>query len=791
MEKSRSITPVPIRRVLRLVAAHPAVENILASAVDPETGAATVDMVLRLGLPNAWMADGKSPNGVQSIEPVTLHFPASFPLKPPTIYLRKDFDRSLAHVNPGPPDERPVPCVYDGSLLELLQQQGLAGILNQLVAWLEHAALGQLIDRHQGWEPVRRDSLDDFIVADAAHLRSLVSRQEGWVFLRFVYVRDTVGAGGTTLHGEVGRDPQKLNPKMVGNLFSEQRLRSYSEAVAGRSLAIFAWPGKQPSGQPVVADKYCPETVTNLGSLMERATDYGCATPLRMALSRLEQCLVKNYTAASPFPIAIVLCARRPFHLIDSDSSLELCSYVTEIGVPQLFSEGDRMRVRPAGHHHAIAAPLLRRMSGGNPVEDTPPWIQVGAGSLGSKIALHMARAGRAPCVVIDRASLSPHNAARHGLVPNPGSMQMSWMGPKAIMLADAIQGLGQEAEPFIDDIVAVTRDSDRAKRLLPRQSWAVVNSTASLAVREALASVPSEIRIPRVIETSLFADGRVGLLSVEGSGRNPNTGDLITETYALMREDETLRGLVFADGDALQQQVIGEGCGSATMVVSDARISMIAAPMTESLVILQRSGLPARCGRIFLGVVAEDGMSQSWGTHEVTPCVPVAVNGAPSWHVRIADRAHRKIVDEVARWPTVETGGILVGRFSEAAQTFYIVDVLPAPEDSRRSAAEFVLGTVGVRAALKAYSESSACCLYCLGTWHSHLAASGPSSQDRATAASVALARLMPSVLLIHTPAGYRSLLAEPSAPAIESPHPVSAPSVGRVPVLNSPSES
>jgi hypothetical protein len=774
---------------LRFIAAHPAVESILASAVDPETGATTVDVALRLGLPNAWMADGMSPNGVRAVEPVTLVFPAEFPLKPPTIYLREDFDRSLAHVNPGPSDERPVPCVYEGSLLELLQQQRLPGILNQLVAWLEHAALGQLIDPNQGWEPVRRDSLDDFIVADAAHLRSLVSRQEGYVFLRFAYVRYTVGAGGSTLHGEVGRDPQKLNPKTVGDLFSEQSLRSKREAVAGRSLAIFAWPGKKPSGQPVVADQYRPETVTNLGSLMERAADYGCAAPLRTALDWLKQCLATN-TAASPSPLAIILCARRPFHLIGSDSALELCPYLTEIDAPRLFPEGDRTQVRPAGHHHAIAAPLLRRMSGGNPVEDRPHWIQVGAGSLGSKIALHLARAGRAPCAVLDRAGLSPHNAARHGLVPSPGSMQMLWMEPKAIMLADAIQGFGQEAEPFIDDIVAVTRDGDRAKRLLPRKSWAVVNSTASLAVREALASVPSEIRIPRVIETSLFADGRVGLLSVEGPARNPNTGDLITETYALMREDEMLRGLVFADGDALQRQVVGEGCGSATMVVSDTRISMIAAPMAEALVTLQRSGLPAHCGHILLGIVAEDGMSQSWGTHEVMPWVAVAVNGSPSWHVRIADRAHRKIVDEVARWPTVETGGILVGRFSEAAQTFYIVDVLPAPEDSRRSAAEFVLGTAGVRAALKAYSESSAYSLYCLGTWHSHLAASGPSSQDRATAAAFALARLMPSVLLIHTPAGYRSLLAEPSVPAIESPRPASASSAGRALALNSPSK-
>lgn len=72
-------------------------------------------------MPNAWMADGVSPNGVRAIEPVTLVFPAAFPLKAPLIFLRADFDRSLAHVQPGSPDEPPAPCIYDGSLLELLQ----------------------------------------------------------------------------------------------------------------------------------------------------------------------------------------------------------------------------------------------------------------------------------------------------------------------------------------------------------------------------------------------------------------------------------------------------------------------------------------------------------------------------------------------------------------------------------------------------------------------------------------------------------------------------------------------
>ena len=92
----------------------------------------------------------------------------------------------------------------------------------------------------------------------------------------------------------------------------------------------------------------------------------------------------------------------------------------------------------------------------------------------------------------------------------------------------------------------------------------------------------------------------------------------------------------------------------------------------------------------------------------------------------------------------------------------FRIVDVLPAPPDSRRSAGEFVLGTGGVRTAIRSYTDRAGGTLYCLGTWHSHLAVSGPSGLDHATATTVALARLAPSVLLIHTPEGWRGVLAD-----------------------------
>ena len=752
-----------IDRTLRIIAAHPNIAEVSAVRPDAKTDAWEIDAALRLGLPNAWIADGESPNGVRAVETVTIRFPAEFPLRAPIIRLRQEFDRSLAHVLPGGPATRPRPCLFDGDVSELLQQQGMAAILNQLVQWLERAALGQLIDPAQGWEPVRRDELADFIVVDAGRLRTLVSRKAGYAGFGFDYVLLTDPDGVPVLHGEMSIDRIALSPKTAGALFAATPVKAGDPIRFGRSVAIVAWPGRDPAGQPIVADRYQPETVTDVGSLMARATEYGCAEPLGSALHWLATCLA-GYQIEGTAPLVVILCARRPFHMIGSDSSIELSPYVVEVTPPKLLSAGDQTPVRPSGHRQAITTGLLRRMSGDDGAQESARWVQLGCGSLGSKIALHLARAGRAPSILIDRSYLSPHNAARHALVPAPGGMQIPWIGGKAAALAKAIEGLGQHAEAVTADVAATTHNQAKARKIFPKRGWAIVNATASLAAREALGSIPEGIEIPRVIETILFAAGNLGVVTVEGPRRNPDSLDLMAETYALAREEETLRALLFAEGAGLTRQSIGEGCGSATMALSDARVSTLAAPMAEIISGMQRGSLPDGGGRILIGVVEKDGISLTWSDHEVTPAVMVPVQGPDGWRVRLSARAATKIDDDVKRWPRVETGGILVGRMSEAARTFYVTDLLPAPEDSERSAGEFQLGTRGARQAISDYAESCGYSLFCLGTWHSHLMASGPSATDRATAATIALARLAPSVLLIHTPAGFAGLLADAS---------------------------
>ena len=747
-----------IARALRIITAHPNVAAVGTPTVS-ESGAWQVDVDLCVGLPNAWMAEGRSPNGVRAVEPVTLRFPSSFPLRAPAIRLRADFDRSLAHVQPGDPGERAEPCIVYGRPSELLHQQGLAGILNQLVLWLENAAMGRLIDPEQGWEPVRRDDVAGFVVADAAALRALVSRDASSATFGFDFLVSVDGEGGRSVYGTIDSNKVAINPDTFGSFLLTNKSGS-ADLRRGKSLAIVAWPGRKPSGELMVADAYQPETVTNFNALMERATAYGCDRPLKDAINWLKHCSA-DYKLSRSYPLAIILCARRPFNLIGGDSLIELCPYVMDIGPGSFMASGEQTPVQPIGHRQAITAGLLGVLSGADNHE-VPRWELVGCGSLGSKIALHLGRAGRAPATLIDPAYLSPHNAARHALVPDISGLPLDWIESKAAALAKAMEGLGQNATAVTRDVVAILRDRNSAKKHLPKKAWAIVNATALLGVREAFGSVRPDIELPRVLETSLFAQGELGLLTLEGPDRNPDTLDLIAEAYARIRSDEDLRPLMFCPGEGLVRQMVGEGCGSPTMIMSDAGIAMFAAPMAQAILRMQDTSLPMQAGRLLIGRVASDGLGLSWVDDTVPPVTVVTVDGPDPWSVRISRRAADAITADVRQWPGIETGGIVMGRISEAARTFYVTDVLPAPDDSVRSPHEFVLGTHGARRLIGGFAESAGYSLFCLGTWHSHLMASGPSGTDRRTATAVSLARLAPSILLIHTPAGFTALLAD-----------------------------
>ena len=291
-------------------------------------------------------------------------------------------------------------------------------------------------------------------------------------------------------------------------------------------------------------------------------------------------------------------------------------------------------------------------MAGLEAKTERPSWTLVGAGSLGSKIALHLARAGNGPSVVVDRSAMAPHNAARHALVPATDELQILWTDTKARMLSEALRGLNQTAVPLAADAARMLMTGVDARRAWPKKSWAVLNATASPVVREALGA--SDTMSARVVETALFAGGRVGAITVEGPGRNPSTTDLMAEFYAILHENRDLGAIVFDRDDSVSRQATGQDCGSLTMTMSDGRLSLFAAGMAEYLLARQREGLPDEGGEVLIGRLPEDGFGLGWRAYPIPPVTVVRTRNGRAWRVHVHARALFKMQEEVHGWPDV-----------------------------------------------------------------------------------------------------------------------------------------
>ena len=314
----------------------------------------------------------------------------------------------------------------------------------------------------------------------------------------------------------------------------------------------------------------------------------------------------------------------------------------------------------------------------------------------------------------------------------------------------------------MVCDVTKLLASSKPSEKVWAKKASVVVNTTASLRVRAAL-NYHSKHLCARVIETILYGSGRIGLIATEGDGHNPSIGDLFSCFYEYCKSDHLLRKIMFGENDVeLERATIGQGCGSATMRMSDGRVSIFSAAAAEYLLTKQHNGLPNAGGEILVGMLDESGLGVTWRSIDVPPPMIVKCDNNREWSARIAEKACKKIKQEVLQCRNSETGGVLLGRHDEITKTFHVVDVLPAPPDSVRSSSEFVLMEEGLAQKIGDYSKEARNNLYCLGTWHSHLASSGASERDRDTAREIASTRAIPSVLLIHEPNGFRALLAE-----------------------------
>lgn len=750
-----------ILSAVNVIKAHPSVRRIVEGPTVLEKAFTLVVAEFDVPLPSRVINNGVSATGVYSAEPVAFLFHPNYPLKAPRIRLRVDFNRSLPHINPGRIDEPVNPCIYDGSLDDLLHQsQGLNGLLNQVATWLRKAAGNMLIDNKQGWEPARRDSVIDHIIYDVSDLRQRISSKEGaHEFLcHYILLNDLF----------IGRLFKNNRPFYTAEYLSDlyQNTKKSDKAIIGDAFSIFVWPSERDSsGKPIITDTYLPEDIADLDGLLRKADLYGCKQILQFKLQQLFRCYKNVPNADDNLLVVVTLCARRPIRLINDNSNCELLSYLVECRRSSDVISGWDVSspVRPLGHRHAISASLLGQMSGkGTKGLLDGEIVQLGCGSLGSKIVIHLARCGYGPFTLVDNKIFSPHNMARHALAD---LRPIAFWQNKAVAMKEALSQLDQTANAIDDDIVTIASRCLQTGNFVSKKSKLIIDSTASLSVREALASIPHDRISGRLIHTALYSHGKMGIFLLEGKERNPRIDDLIAAMYDHAIDNAYLRNILQLEQDPFRRQEIGQGCGSYTMVLPDTLLSTFAASMAERIRQLIEENLASE-NELLVGTVGQDNISIVWQRTQFAKTVIATMADNKKWEVRMLAHVANMIDQESKTYGKTETGGVLFGKVHFARRCAIVTRLLPAPPDSTRNGTAFTLGIEGLKKNVMKTQEASGNLLTYLGTWHSHPMDGGPSSRDRQTLQRMKELRLgWPTINLIWSSGKYLALLDEGDA--------------------------
>lgn len=738
---------------IALLKRHP----FLVEVGDPEeveTGVLEVQVVVQVPLPSRQQQAGVSSTGVKALEPAWLVF-YDWPALAPRIKLREDFPLDLPHINPHRAGERVRPCLFDGDPSELLHRFGLGRIVDQLVEWLAKAASGQLMDPLQGWEPTRRDNCPGCLVFEAEEAQAKTPEDGVLLFAQGLYY----SSGGSHQAFVKEFESAKVN-------FTQKAASSNGSVVKGDAQVIFAR-GVDENCKPKTVDKYEPETVHDLKSLLERARRLGIdAKALEDALSSyFSQSLMLAPANADPrrwgqgVLAFVVLLVQRPAKIIWTNGrTVEMLPYIVRMLVnPNLSELAPReVIVEPLWHAEQVSPRLLAMTSGFPPDLPRRKLVFVGCGSLGSKVGMHLGRAGFGKGAgFIDNEQMGPHNAARHALMPNriPTSYPQ-----KAEMMCAAFQNLGyDDAAAHVMDARTFFETPANFKNVVGDGPALIVDSTASFKVDAAIARGSSLDEHPqaRLVHTSMYARGRAAVLYLEGAGRSCTAQDLKAWLFELCRHDALLRAAIGGDSTDPVRIFVGDNCRSVTMPMSDSVVSRSAALVGHQLEKWLAEGVPD-AGTLCFGKVDRSGIAMDWTSIDLGATAIVQAPEDGGWTLRILAPVVELIEQESKVAGRFETGGILIGHVAPQSRIIIIAGVVDAPADSVCTPQRFILGVEGRRGELISAHEKSLGHLHFVGTWHSHPMGGAHSSVDKASLKLVAeLNEGAPVVSLVWTESG------------------------------------
>ncbi|MEJ0096667.1 MAG: ThiF family adenylyltransferase [Methylocella sp.] len=627
---------------------------------------------------------------IRSVEPVAVIFGAS-DAQPSVLTLREDFPDTM-HQNWAPDDMPRALCIDDRPWAEARLTFTPADFIRRIQLWLAKASRGELHDTAQPLEPLffRRPAT---IILPAAALR-----------------------------------PADQPPELVGHLRSEHETIIVTEFVQqGRTSPDpqFVVIPLRAAPQGMQRLQFAPQTLDKLGQQLQ-----GCGIDLNAELrARVIAWAGLDATAVRRLQARIALVVAFPVAGDDGRQAEDLRAFIThdcagDVGVglgvlaPNDSNVGSgRGYVRMVGVGAGADVPALaispadvhlgfdRALGaaiGGQARPDTRRCVQVGAGSLGSQLAVNLAREGRFRWTIIDPDSLMPHNLARHALYP------IDVGRPKVVGLAHRLHALLDEPVTLYQaNILHPPADLKEGMEAAVSAAEIIIDASASVAVSRHIADLPR----PGARRLSVFFNpaGTAVVLLAEGADPSITLRDLEAQYHRLVQADSQLAHHLQAEAGVRYSG----SCRAATNRIPAARAALMSAIASQASI----DALASDDAGVRIWTLADN---RTVSLAELTP-LPVQNITLGNWTVTYDDGLGRQIAGLRAERLPHETGGVLLGITDTSRRSVHMVSALPSPQDSSGSVTAFERGVAGLAAAVAQATTRSLHQVRYVGEWHSH----------------------------------------------------------------------
>lgn len=678
---------------------------------------------------------------VRGREQFRIRVPDRFPYTPPSVFVEHRRWKKTPHVHWGI-----LLCLYAAASVEWNPADGMRGLVDRLLTWLERAAEGTLDPDGQPLHP-------PVAYPSAQAGRIIVHPDLGD---RVPWSKEAA---------DLGVSPSKTMFAWCvrgGNRIEVLEWLSTS-AAAGRAQSDDV-PAVDEQGQPyflipavLISDEIgweYPEKAHDLAAGLEESayTREQLLTSLTQG-SRLNRILRRRSgedVGLDSDPIAMLLGTpsrrvdgtRRLAHLVGwklDDLGGRITSLLSKVEADTY--ESLTAEVRDLAHDwlgladvqwmrvHEMRPEVTNRRDHGTALS----WLHgkrvliLGCGAVGAPVAEHCVRAGISGLTVLDSGIVTP------GILVRQPYGYADIGSAKAKALAERLNTISRApvVTRVIGDAVSTVLDAD----FDPASFDMIIDAAADVGVRAALERARWQHRDawPPVVTMTIGHRADRGLVTVSRAGATGAGHDVLRRVALRARGPEArtwgdVADDFFPDPPRTEMFFPEPGCSAPTFVGSAAEVSALASRMlTEALRALAADG--ALYGA--MTAVAVRQASAAVRGADATSVLTwdndfVCIDPETGYEIRVAAEALREMRIETrrgarVRGPAVETGGMLLGGFDDATAVLHI-DVATGPSpDSLLSTSYFDHGTDGTQDVIDHHLGRTGNITGFVGMWHTH----------------------------------------------------------------------